>query len=244
MDNAAAAQGLADALRAEAVPGRAEKERAYLKSDLQHYGASMPAIHRVALAFARANPSRARADLLDLVARLWASRVHEQRMLAVELLTGAPDRLDDRDMDLLETLLREARTWALVDPLAVEVVGPILEAHPEVDAVLERWARDDDHWLRRAVLLAHLRPMRRGDRDVFASFARYAEDMLDEREFFIRKALGWVLRERAKACPDEVFAWLLERRQRASGLTLREASKHLPAAERGALLVGRSVRRR
>jgi 3-methyladenine DNA glycosylase AlkD len=60
--------------------------------------------------------------------------------------------------------------------------------------------------------------------------------MLEEKEFFIRKAIGWVLRETSKRRPDEVYAWLLPRGARASGVTLREAVKYLSSAQRSAIL--------
>jgi 3-methyladenine DNA glycosylase AlkD len=101
--------------------------------------------------------------------------------------------------------------------------------------VLDRWACDDDFWLRRSALLALLLPLRRGEGD-FGRFGRYADAMLEEKEFFIRKAIGWVLRETAKKKPARVVRWLLPRAARASGLTVREASKPLPLADRARLL--------
>ena len=74
--------------------------------------------------------------------------------------------------------------------------------------VLDQWATDDDFWIRRSALLALLVPLRRGDMAHFERFARYADLMLSEREFFIRKAIGWVLRETGKRQPDLVAAWL------------------------------------
>jgi 3-methyladenine DNA glycosylase AlkD len=223
-------------LRAVAVPERAQHERSYLKSELVHYGASVPAIRRVAMEFLATVPDLRRDDLVALVERLWRSRVHELRMAAIELLVERVALLTSADLALVERLLREARTWALVDPLAVQVAGPLLEAHPEPAAVVERWAADPDHWIRRSALLAHLQPMRRGDEAVFARFTAVADAMLEEREFFVCKALGWVLRERAKVRPDEVFAWLLPRRGRAAGLTLREACKPMTPERRAQLV--------
>lgn len=227
------------ALRDAAVPERAERERAYLKSDLEHYGTSMPAIDGIVASFLAGHPDMARRDLLALVERLWSTGVHEARMAAVELLARRAGLLTPTDLPRVEHLLRESRTWALVDPLAVQVLGALVEAHPELATVFAAWVRDDDRWMRRSTLLAHLLPMRRGDPDVFERFARYADALLEDRDPFIRKAIGWVLRERTKRCPDEVFTWLLDRRERASGLTLREASKHLPEAQRARLRVGR-----
>jgi 3-methyladenine DNA glycosylase AlkD len=70
----------------------------------------------------------------------------------------------------------------------------------------------------------------------FERFGRYADAMLSEREFFIRKAIGWVLRETAKQRPDRVYEWLLRRAGRASGVTVREAVKYLPMAQRESIL--------
>ena len=101
----------------------------------------------------------------------------------------------------------------------------------ELGKKVDRWARDEDPWLRRSAMLALLLPLRRGEGD-FERFARYADSMLEEREPFIRKAIGWVLRETAKKRPGLVHEWLLPRAARASGLTVREAVKPLPEDER------------
>jgi 3-methyladenine DNA glycosylase AlkD len=77
-------------------------------------------------------------------------------------------------------------------------------------------------------------PLRRGAGD-FERFARYAEEMLEEKEFFIRKAIGWVLRETGKQRPQLVDGWLAPRIDRASGVTVREAVRYLPRARREAL---------
>jgi 3-methyladenine DNA glycosylase AlkD len=108
--------------------------------------------------------------------------------------------------------------------------------------VLDRWAADADFWVRRAALLSQLRPLRDGaplDR-----FARYADAMLGEREFFIRKAIGWVLREAGKQRPADVVAWLADRTDRASGVTMREAVKYLPEDDAARLMAAYRARRK
>jgi 3-methyladenine DNA glycosylase AlkD len=135
----------------------------------------------------------------------------------------------------LEGLIRQSKTWAFVDQLAIAITGPLVERFPELNQVLDRWAEDDDFWVRRAAMLVLLRPLRRGGGD-FRRFARYAERMLEDREFFIRKSIGWVLRETGKQQPDTVHAWLLPRAARASGVTVREAVKYLSSAQRAEVL--------
>src|SRR5262249_40324870 len=140
-------------------------------------------------------------------------------------------------MALIEHLLRTSCTWALVDGLAVNVTGDLAERFSEVGPVLDRWAADEDFWLRRSALLALLRPLRAGDGD-FERFSRYADAMLGEQEFFIRKGIGWVLREVAKRRPALVADWLGQRVHLASGVTVREAVKPLPATMRTSLMTG------
>jgi 3-methyladenine DNA glycosylase AlkD len=101
--------------------------------------------------------------------------------------------------------------------------------------VLDRWATDDDFWIRRSALLAWLRPLRAGV--PLERFLSYADAMLGEKEFFIRKAIGWVLREVGKRRPEEVTAWLAPRTHRSSGVTMREATKYLPAADAQRLML-------
>lgn len=243
------------ALRERGTTDRARHEKAYLKSDLTHYGVPVPVIRSVVKSAARRHPALGHDDLVALVGLLWREPegvpVHERRMAAVELLALHPRLLDASDLPLLERLLRESRTWALVDGLAANVVGGIVEragGAPDdargvgergaVVAVLDRWSTDDDFWVRRAALLAHLVALRNGRGD-FTRFARYADAMLDEKEFFIRKAIGWVLRDTARKRPQLVYEWLLPRAARASGVTVREAVKHLDAGQRAAILAAR-----
>jgi 3-methyladenine DNA glycosylase AlkD len=237
VDAVALAERVDAALRARAVPERAAREQAYLKSALTHYGASVPAIRaavREALGGARLDHDA----LVAAVRELWAEPVHERRAAAVELLETHRRVLGSADADLLERLLRESRTWALVDALAASVVGPLTENDPAWAPRLDRWASDADFWLRRSALLAHLLALRRGGGD-WSRFTRYADAMLDEKEFFIRKAIGWVLRDTARTRPDLVFSWLLPRAPRLSGVTLREAVKPLRADQRDAVAAAR-----
>ena len=225
-------------LRAAGSADRAAHEKRYLKSELEHYGVPVPEVRRIARAALREIPALAHRNLVAVVEALWRRRVHECRTAAVELLDHRSHLLEPGDIELVERMIRESKTWALVDGLAASVAGGLVERYPELRGRLDRWAEDDDFWVRRSALLALLGPLRRGDGDV-DRFFRYADSMLDEREFFIRKAIGWVLRETGKKRPDVVSAWLEPRARRAAGLTVREAVKHLSEEQREAILTAR-----
>ena len=214
-------------LRTVGTPKRAVGEKAYLKSDLEFLGATVGQIRAEVKTMLAGIGELGHDDLMALVEALWSEPIFERRMAASVMLEMRKGLLGVDDLRPLERLLRDSRTWALVDGLAGDVVGSILASDERgTSAVLDRWATDADFWIRRSALLAWLRPLRRGaplDR-----FLAYADAMLEEKEFFIRKAIGWVLREAGKRRPGEVAAWLAPRTHRASGVTMREAVKYLP----------------
>jgi 3-methyladenine DNA glycosylase AlkD len=107
------------------------------------------------------------------------------------------------------------------------VIGRLLQREPKLLPKLRRWAKDSDFWVRRTALLAQLEALRHGGGD-FELFAELASPMLGEKEFFIRKAIGWVLREVSKQRPELVRDFFVEHGARASGLSLREGTKYLP----------------
>jgi 3-methyladenine DNA glycosylase AlkD len=230
------ADGLERELAALGSPERAEKERGYLKSELRHLGASVPAIRSVTTGFVRARPELGHDEVAAVVVALWDVPVHERRMAAVELLDLRSDVLTPADLPLLERMVREAGTWAILDGLAASVVGGLRERFPdELEDTLEAWSADPDRWVRRASLLAHLVALRTG-REELDVFGRRADRLLEDRDPFVRKAIGWVLRDTGRRRPAPVVAWLEPRLDRVSRPTLREATRHLPDADRQRLL--------
>lgn len=223
---------LDDEVRAAGSPERAEREKAYLKSDLTFYGAGLPAIRAAAKRVYRDDPGRPATAVMALAVELWAEPVFERRMAAAVLLDLHHRTLGPAHLAEIEPLIRDSHTWALVDTLATDAIARIVAAAPEdavVDATLRRWAADDDFWVRRSALLAHLLLV--GGKGSFVTwdrFAEFADAMLEETEFFIRKAIGWVLREASKSRPELAAAWVRPRVPRISGVTIREAVRYLP----------------
>ena len=230
-------------LREDARPDRAEQERAYLKSNLEFLGCTVWQIRTAVKEMLSGPAGELDHDrLVALADVLWREPMFERRMAAVVLLDRRSGLLSPADLPLIERFIRESLTWALVDGLAGDVVGAVLAAHAEaVGPTLARWSRDDDFWVRRSALLAWLRPLRLGA--PLDPFLATADALLDEREFFIRKAIGWVLREVGKRRPAEVAAWLAPRTKRVSGVTIREAVKYLPATDATKLMTAYRERR-
>ncbi|MGI5206659.1 DNA alkylation repair protein [Spirillospora sp. CA-108201] len=226
---AEAARVLAE-LRAQADPARAEGEKRYLKSEFVHIGVPVPAVRKVALSAVRTRPTR--EELVSLAGVLWdvtedGRPVHEARMAAIEVLVKRAALLEPRDVGLAERLIRDSASWVYVDHLAEKVVGALVVRHPDLAAVLDAWVADPYMWVRRTAMLALLAGVRAGDPDL-DRIDRYGRALLGERDFFIRKAIGWVLRELSKKDPEWVTAWVEPRVDAISTVTLREALRHLP----------------
>lgn len=221
---------LVEALARVATSRRAEGEKRYLKSDLRFIGATKPDTRRVIRDWLARHESLSRSELVRFALALWRERVHELRIGAGLLLRARLHLLDTQDLEAIEWMLRRSHSWAYVDELSVHIVGPLVERDTAANRTLDRWAKDDDFWIRRAALLALLLPLRRGEGD-WSRFVRYADAMLDEHEFFIRKAIGWILRETSKKNPQRVAEFLKPRLARASGVTFREAVKYLPGPQ-------------
>ena len=238
----AAVDRLAHELGENASSERAVNEKRYLKSDLHHFGVSVPVIRKTARRFAREHEDASKADLIGLSNELWDRDVYELRKLAVNILACTTEMFDASDVPFIERMLRRSHTWALIDDLAMNVVAPTLGTFSDAEAVRARWSRDDDFWVRRTAVLALLPDLRKGTAG-WAEFTSYAAVMLEEEEFFIRKAIGWVLREVSKHSPELVAEWLRPRAAIASAVTMREAIKYLPDEDRLMLTSLRSAGR-
>jgi 3-methyladenine DNA glycosylase AlkD len=210
--------------KAEGNAASAMQQRAYMKSALQFHGVSLPQVRKAAADYVQSHEldhDRLVATVEELYATDWFDLHHT----GIALLERKKKLIARPDDEWLISLVRRSACWAHVDWLAVKIVPRALADKPARQ--LKAWARDEDFWVRRTALLATLDVLRDGGGD-FALFGALALPMLDEREFFIRKAIGWVLREVSKKRPELVRAFVDEHGEKMSGLTRREATRRLP----------------
>jgi 3-methyladenine DNA glycosylase AlkD len=248
-DPDAAAATLTQALRPFGSTARAAQEKRYLKSELEFIGVAVPDIRRVVKAavkdqLAAQGKRGARLDRETAVAwalALWREPVHERRAAAIEILQLTVARLAAADLATIERLIRDARTWAYVDALAGNIAGAVALRDASSWERIDTWAVDGDFWVRRSALLALLPGIRARQPDL-PRFVRYTDPMLAEREFFIRKAIGWVLREISRRNPDWVATWTGDHVAEISGVTFREAVRHLPPETKARLELRRAHR--
>jgi len=192
-----------------------------MKSELPYLGVRMPDLRRAWRPFFAAHPIGSRAAFDAALAELWDDAgFREERYTALALLERHPEHVT---LPLLERLIVEGAWWDLVDTLARRV-GDLLRRDPAVADEMRRWSRDPDLWKRRVSIICQLGF--RADTDLALLYG-CIEPNLGDREFFVRKAIGWALRDYAWHDPREVDRYVRANADRLSGLSRREATKNL-----------------
>lgn len=218
-----------EVLAAAGDPERARAQQAYMKSAMPFRGIGSPALKAV-LRPVLADPAYRITDREEweaTVRELWDGATHREERYAAITLTGHRAYRgwqDPQALPLYEHLVTTGAWWDLVDPVASDRVGPILLRAPErVTPVVRGWATSDDLWLRRAAILSQLKARERTDTTLLRACV---EPNLDDPSFWIRKAIGWALRQYARTDPAWVRAEVERWGPRLSGLSRREALKH------------------
>jgi len=207
---------------------RAPQMQAYMRSSMPFRGVSAVPMRTICREVFGEHRLPDRDAWLSAVLRLWdEARFREERYAAVEL-TGHRYYREHQDASTLELyrhLVLTGAWWDFVDAIASNRVGPILRAQVDlVEPMMRSWAVDQDIWVRRSAILCQLRSKQLTDVDLL-SFAieQNLEGSRFGREFFIRKAIGWALREHAKSDQGWVVDFVARHDARLSGLSRREA---------------------
>jgi 3-methyladenine DNA glycosylase AlkD len=212
------------ALEAGADAQRAEKMGAYMKWTMPYHGVAMPEVR----ALCRDTFAELEFDSFDAwqsqVRALWeGAKFREERYCALALCghRSAKAFQTPEALPLYEQLIVEGAWWDLVDEVAAHRVGGLLKAHPKpIRAAMLAWSKSDDLWKRRTSIICQVRLKERAD---FELLATCIAPSIGSKEFFLRKAIGWSLREFAKTDPKPVVGYVRAHEDRLSGLSKREA---------------------
>ncbi len=205
---------------------KAQGMKAYLLNQFEFLGLAAP-VRRAAVKAIGKVKWQSTDDLLAAAELLWQKPEREYRYTAVDLLRQHSAQLSVNDLPALQTLLLQDAWWETVDGLSAviaDVMHVAVQQKPNAAVTMDVWLKHPSHWVRRSAMLHQLGW--RLDTDTTRLFG-YATQLADEKEFFIRKAIGWALRDYARWNPQAVTEFLVAHRARLSGLTVREAAKHL-----------------
>ncbi len=215
---------LDDRLTAAADPARAAAMTAYLRDQFTFAGVPAPALRALTREVLAGLPPPDEADLRAVVTGAWQRPHREYQYFACaylrkHLAVPSPAFLADA-----RTLITTKPWWDTVDALATRVVGRLVRRHPVLLGEMDAWSGAGDIWLIRTAILFQLHY---GDETDTERLFGYCTRQAGHPDFFIRKAIGWALRQHARTDPEAVRGFLTDHRTRLSPLSLREAAKHL-----------------
>ncbi len=215
-------------LTAAGDPAKAEQQQRYMKSAMPYHGVAAPELKALLRPHLRAFSPADRVAWARTVRTFWDGATHREEWYAAIAFArhrSAESWQDVETLDLYRHLVVTGAWWDVVDETAQHLVGACLLAdRGRVTPVLRAWAVDDDLWLRRTAVICQVAHGADVDRDLL-TFA--IEGNLDDASFWLRKAIGWALRQHARVDPAWVRAYVDSLGDRLSGLSRREATKHL-----------------
>lgn len=203
-----------------ANPEIALKQSAYMRNLFLFLGIPKPEREKLEKGIFK----KAVNDLPSLLLKLWEQDHREYQYTALCLAQRHRKILTPAIVPTLEKMIRTKSWWDTVDTIAPNLVGHLVKMHPELLPLMDQWIEDPYLWIRRSALLFQLRWKKETDED---RLFHYCQKTLHEKDFFIRKAIGWVLREYSKTRPASVSRFISRHRSKLSPLSVREASKYL-----------------
>jgi 3-methyladenine DNA glycosylase AlkD len=214
-------------LLAVADPDKAPAMKKYMKSTMPFLGVPVPAVRGIVRHEARRRKFTDTAALAATATELWRSATHREHRYAATALTDvqAARRLQTPDLlPLYHEMIVSGAWWDHVDATAPRV-GGLLQAYPaQLRPVILAWSVDDDRWVRRTAVICQIGAKSATDTDLLESVVLATAA---DPDFFLRKGIGWALRDYARTNPEWVQRFVGEHVDALSPLSQREALKHL-----------------
>lgn len=225
VSNTVAVSYVRESLEAVADASKAGPMAAYMKTDMPFYGVQKAGRTKITRELTRRFPPANRNEYHGLVRSLWSLPHREEKYIALSYARAFGVYVDVASVPLFKTLIVEGAWWDLVDEAATKLVGNALQKESaSVTPIVTPWISDENMWLRRTSIICQLG--RKAATDTELLELACVTNFWDT-EFFIRKAIGWSLREYAKTEPGWVRRFVEAHEDEMSGLSRREAMKHL-----------------
>jgi len=212
-------------LKAKRNSAKAKEMAAYMKTDMPFYGVQKP---ERAVIYKQIKSDFKPANLKEYqqgVRALWQLKHREEKYTALTLACQHDEFISSKSLPLYEQLIREGAWWDFVDVIAIDLVGrAFLKERKLMKPVMYEWVDDDDFWIRRTAIISQNKHKKETDeKQLFHHCLARAH----EKEFFIRKAIGWALRNYSYVQPQSVKQFLKAHKQALSPLSYREGAKQL-----------------
>ena len=196
--------------------------KSYMKDNFEYLGIKTPLRKELEKELLKEKSKEALIDK-DFVKMLWNYEYRELQYVALDYLVKQKKKLQKEDINFIKDLIITKSWWDTIDLIASHLVGEICKKYPElIDEYILNWSTDENMWIRRTAILYQLKYKQDTDRNILE---KVIKDNIEDEEFFIRKAIGWALREYSKTNKEWVSEFVAN--NRLSKLSEKEASKYL-----------------
>ena len=225
VDSATVSEFVSGELQKHANPTNAVQMQAYLKTEKPFYGVKAPTLNSIVKDVKETFQFTTQTEYNDIILHLWSLPHREEKYVSVKLAIKCSKFITLDALPVFEKMIREGQWWDFIDPVSTNLVGKLLKKYPtEMNKILDKWIEDEDMWIRRSAILSHLKHKENTDQK---RLFEYCLQCAHEKEFFIRKAIGWALREYSKTKPEVVSNFIQEHNETLSNLSKREGMKHI-----------------
>lgn len=208
-----------------ADPVKAAQMAAYMKTNMLFYGVQKPFRVPVYKEMKSKFPVSSRIQYQQNVLALWAEPHREEKYAAITYALAWSEFINPASLPLYRRLIKEGGWWDFVDDIAIRLVGKVyFDNRSEIENVIDKWIDDKDMWIRRSAIISQIMHKDKTDRERLFD---YCLRRADEKEFFIRKSIGWALRAYSYHAPEAVRDYLITNQYKLSGLSFREGAKQL-----------------
>ncbi len=195
----------------------------YLRNQFDFLGIRTPIRRKLTKQFIKESGLPQQEELKDVILMLWELPEREYQKAALDILEASKKKLTKDDMSWLSSLIVKKSWWDTIDVLSPHIMGYMFSIQPElIPSFADKWIEDDNIWLQRSAILYQLKYKDETDEELLF---RYILRRATSDEFFVQKAIGWILREYAKTRPENVKAFV--RNHHLKPLSKREALKYL-----------------
>lgn len=195
---------LTTAFQCEANLAIASSQKAYMRNKFEFFGLKTPVRRHIQKPFLVKQYLPTKEELPTLVKLLWAQPQRDFQLFAQELVFKYSNKFEETAIELLEFMIVNKSWWDTVDFIATKLVGAYFKSYPhKIDATINTWLVSNNIWLQRSALLFQLKYKKELDTVLLSNIIH---SLLETKEFFINKAIGWVLREYSRTNP----AWVAD----------------------------------
>ncbi len=211
-------------LKEAADSDKAVPMQAYMKTDQPFYGVQARARKKLLKTAVKDFKNISRDEYQKIIFELWSGEYREEMYQALEVACHYKKFRDETSWSIYGKLTRTATWWDTIDWIASQLIGLLVLEYRHLESHLIVWSEDESMWVRRTSLLAHLKHKEATNTKLLTDTIL---KLCHEEEFFIRKAIGWALRQYSHTNPEWVKTFVQQHEQKLSNLSKREALKHI-----------------